>query len=448
MKMNSLRIAAAAPLFVSAACSQAGLIQQYYDMRPAMQRGDWNTAAAQLEKAKEDPYGEGDAVMYWLNMGTILHYAQKPEESNGYLIKAEAKIQELWTTSIGQTAGSMISNDTVQDYAGEDFEKVLLYVYTALNNLKLGKQQDALVEARRADEFLKKMLVAYEKEGEDGTKTVYKQDAFILWLVGMLYEMEGNAQDAYITYKAAYTAYATDYAGNFGMPAPKFLGEDLVRLGTPLGFTEDVEKFKAETGATGESAEKLKENGEVIVIHGNGESPSKRELMFDGQMPDGYVMAIAVPEFVANTPRVAYATVSANGVSANSELAEPITSIVLKNFELRLPGIKAKAVARAIIKYAATKVASAAAGGSDSALGSIIGLAGNIAAAASEAADLRSWTVLPAQFNVARMFLPPGQQTVQVTYHDANGAQLGPTESFQVEVVAGKRNVISVRSMY
>jgi len=411
-----------------------------------MQRGDWNTAAAQLDKAKEDPYGEGDRVMYWLNMGTILHYAQKADDSNANLIKAEAAMQELWTTSVSGQVGSMLSNDTVVDYGGEDFEKVLVYVYTALNNLKLGKPADALVEARRADEFLKKMLVHYEKEGESGT--VYKQDAFILWLIGMLYEMEGNNQDAYILYKAAYVAYQTDYAGNFGMPPPKFIGEDLVRTGEPLGFAEDVAKFKAETGATGESLEKLKENGEVIVIHGNGESPSKRELIFDGQMPDGYVMAIAVPEFVANVPKVAYATVSSDGVSANTELAEPITSIVLKNFELRLPGIKTKAIARAVIKYVATKAAQAIAGGSDSALGSIVGLAGNIAAAATEAADLRSWTVLPAQFNVGRIFLPAGPHTVTVSYHDAGGAPVGPQETFQVDVVAGKRSVLSVRSMY
>jgi len=448
--MNSVRralqLAAGAPLLLSMACSQAGLVQQYYEMRPAMQRGDWNTAAAQLDKAKEDPYGEGDRVMYWLNMGTILHYAQKADDSNANLIKAEAAMQELWTTSVSGQVGSMLSNDTVVDYGGEDFEKVLVYVYTALNNLKLGKPADALVEARRADEFLKKMLVHYEKEGESGT--VYKQDAFILWLIGMLYEMEGNNQDAYILYKAAYVAYQTDYAGNFGMPPPKFIGEDLVRTGEPLGFAEDVAKFKAETGATGESLEKLKENGEVIVIHGNGESPSKRELIFDGQMPDGYVMAIAVPEFVANVPKVAYATVSSDGVSANTELAEPITSIVLKNFELRLPGIKTKAIARAVIKYVATKAAQAIAGGSDSALGSIVGLAGNIAAAATEAADLRSWTVLPAQFNVGRIFLPAGPHTVTVSYHDAGGAPVGPQETFQVDVVAGKRSVLSVRSMY
>lgn len=446
MTSRALQLGASAALLLSsAACSQAGLIQHYHNMRPAMIKGDWNTAAAMMEKGKEDPYGEGDRVMYWLNLGTILHYAQKPEDSNANLIKAEAAMQELWTTSISAEVGSMLTNDTVKDYGGEDFEKVLVYLYTSLNNVKLGKGQDAIVEARRADEFLKKMLVQYEKEGELGT--VYKQDAFILWLIGLYYEMEGSTNDAFLTYKAALQAYQTDYAGTFGMPAPKFLGEDLVRTGQMMGFSEDVAKYKAELGATGESLDKLKEMGELIVVHGNGESPSKRELIFDGTMPDGYVMAIAIPEFVAQNPRTAYATIKVGDASANSELAEPMTSIVLKNFELRLPGIKTKAIARAIVKYLATKAASAVAGGSDSALGSIVGLAGNIAAAATEAADLRSWTTLPAQFNIGRLYLPAGTHTVDVTYHDAGGAQVGQGEQLTVEVVAGKRVIVSVRSI-
>ena len=46
---------------------------------------------------------------------------------------------------------------------------------------------------------------------------------------------------------------------------------------------------------------------------------------------------------------------------AKTELAEPVTKIAIKNFEYKLPAIKARAVARTIIKYVATKGAQAAA---------------------------------------------------------------------------------------
>ncbi|MCI0704834.1 MAG: hypothetical protein L0241_27565, partial [Planctomycetia bacterium] len=79
---RSLLLVASATALSASACSQAGLLKHYSEMRPAMVRGDWETAAAQMDKAKEDPYGEKDRVMYWLNMGTVLHYANKAEDSN------------------------------------------------------------------------------------------------------------------------------------------------------------------------------------------------------------------------------------------------------------------------------------------------------------------------------------------------------------------------------
>lgn len=431
----------------ASACSQAGLHKHYTTMRPAMISGDWQTAAAQMEKAKDDPYGEKDRVMYWLNLGTVLHYAQKPEESNANLVKAEAAMQELWTTSVSAEASKLMLNETAQSYPGEDFEKVLVYVYTSLNNVKLGKIQDAIVEARRADELLKKMLVHYDKEGEVGT--IYKQDAFMLWLIGLYYEMEGGTgwNDALITYKAAWEAYESEYAGKFGAAPPTYLAEDIVRAAMLSGVGDVAAEWQQKTGATGETAQKLAEMGEVIVIHGNGEAPSKRELRFDGIMPDGYVMSIAVPEFIAVPPRIAYAEVTAAGASAKTELAEPISQIVLKNFELRLPAIKTRAIARAVVKYAASKGAEAVAGGSNSALGSIVGLAANVAAAVTEAADLRSWTTLPESFRVARLWLPPGQHQLEVTYYEASGVQIGKKEFFTVDVQPGRRQIISVRSV-
>ncbi len=439
-------LALAAALVSTTACSQAGLRKQYQEMKPAMIRGDWKTASAQLEQSKEKVYGEKDRVMFWLNMGTILHYAGDVKGSQANFVKAEETMQELWTKSISAEASKVLVNETMQSYPGEDFEKVLIYLYTSLNHAQQGNIADALVEGRRADEFLKKLKVHFEKEGEGGT--VYTQDAFMLWLVGLYYEMEGSLNDAFLAYKAAFQAYETEYAGKFGMPPPKYLAEDCVRTATLIGFSDEVAKFSAAAGAeAGHTVKKLAEMGEVIIVHGNGESPFKRELRFNNTMPDGYVMSITVPEFVAQPAQIAYAKASAGGVEASTELAEPMTSIVLENFKHRVGAIKARAVARAIVKYAASKgaqkIGEAAGGG---ALGALVGLAANVASAATEAADLRSWTLLPANVNVARMWLPPGEHELKVSYHSASGATIGRSDSFKVTIAPGKRQLVSVRS--
>lgn len=430
------------------ACSQAGLRKQYTEMRPNMMKGDWKTAVAQLDKSKDDVYGEKDRVMYWLNMGTLLHYAGDVKTSQQNFVNAEKTIQDLWTTSVTAEASKLLVNETVQSYAGEDFEKILIYMYTSLNHAQNNNLQDALVEARRADELLKKMEVHYAKEGNGGT--VYTQDAFMLWLVGLYLEMEGmsSMNDAFLAYKASYMIYKKEYAGSFGASMPNFIAEDLVRTAKLIGFDDDAAKITEATGATGETVQKLGTMGEVIIVHGNGESPFKRELKFNGTMPDGYVTSVAVPQFVPIPPRIAYAQVAAGSMSAKTEVAEPVTKIVLKNFAHRLPAIKARAIARAIAKYAITKGAQAAgkaAGGGT--VGALVGLAGNIAAVATEAADLRSWTTLPANIGVARLWLPPGDHAVSVTYHAATGAKIGRTDTFNVSLQAGQRKLISVRSL-
>lgn len=416
-----------------------------------MVRGEWDSAAKALEASKEKEYKEEDRVMFWLNLGTLYHYAGDYQASNKNFVAAEAEMQKLWTTSISSEASKFIVSESVQDYGGEEFEKILLYFYTALNAVEQGRIDDALVEARRADEFLKKMQVHYEKEaGEDGKAIglLYKQDAFILWLVGMFYEMEGSHNDAHLAYKAALNAYANEYAGKFGTPAPQFLKEDVVRSAYLSGLTADGDDLKARLGVAGDTLEKLRSGmAELIVFHGAGEAPYKKDLFIDGRMPDGYVSRIAIPKFEAVPYRVTQANVSVGGVSSTTVMAEPITTIALRNYEHRLPAIKARAIARAIVKYVATKATSSAvSGGKDSSsgrkvAGALVGLLGNVAAAASEHADLRAWTTLPAAIGVTRMWVPAGQQSVKVDFVG------GGSRAIPVTLEPGQRRIISVRTL-
>lgn len=427
-----------------AACRHHGdLHKQYAEMRPAMMAGDWGQAATALEAAqKQGVYKESDRVMYWLNMGTIAHYAGDTKRSMDVLVKAESAIQELWTKSIGAEASKFVVSDTLASYPGEDYEKVLLYYYTALNRVKDGKLQDALVEARRADEFLKKMLVEFEKE-EGGT--LYRQDAFMVWLVGLFYEMEGTYQDAYIAYKAAYDTYEKEYSQKFGTPVPAFLKEDLARLAVLAKQPGDAAEWKSK-GAPGTSLQSAADGmGEIVLIHGSGESPFKRELFIDGTMPDGKIVRIALPELVDRPSSIYYAEMNVGGATAKTELAEPVKQIALVNFKHRLPGITARAIARAIVKYVATKGAEKAAGGGTASL--VVGLVGNIASAVSEAADLRGWTTLPGAFNVARLWVPAGQHELTVTYHAPTGGQVGRTDKISVTVEPGRHHIVSVRTV-
>ena len=304
---------------------------------------------------------------------------------------------------------------------------------------------------RRAarDEFLKKMQVHYDKEGNGGT--LYRQDAFMLWLVGLFYEIEGSMNDAMLAYKEAYKTYDKEYRGKFGSGPPEYVIEDVARTAKLSGDAETAEQAMSK-GAKGESLKKLAEGqAELIIIHGNGEAPSKKQFDFKARMPDGYMLKVALPQFVDRRPSIDHARVNVGEVTERTQIAEPVANIALRNYKHRLPAIKARAIVRATAKYVASKAAKKAVGGSGkdknrALAGALVGIAANVAAAASEQADLRVWNTLPSNFGVTRIWLAPGQHNVKVTFHNKSGGQIGRTVTRSVELKKGERKIVSVRS--
>lgn len=441
----------AVSLLAAGCASQSGIVRQYQEMRPALLERKWDSAVAQLEGAKTRVYRAQDRVMYWLNLGTLLHYAGEYERSMENFVLAEETMQEMWTKSISGEIGRFVLNETTQGYAGEDHERVLIYLFTAMNRVQQGRIADALVEARRADEQLKKMRVAYESE--DGLGTVYQQDAFMLWLVGVFYEIEGSYNDAYLAYDRARVIYEEEYT-RFRTEPPPFLYEDLFRTAARSGLTEEANALLESGQATGTTLERLMEGwGEIILVHGSGEAPFKREKRLNVPIPDGYVVSIALPEPVYVPHEIEFARLSASGAEVSTHSVEPVASIALAQYAAQAPEIQARAVARAAIKYAATKAASEAVKGGRNAsdeqrfAGALVGLIGNIAAAATEGADLRAWTTLPADFGAARVWVPPGTHEVEISYHGANGARLGAVETRTLTLGPNERRLISVRSL-
>jgi hypothetical protein len=137
-----------------------------------------------------------------------------------------------------------------------------------------------------------------------------------------------------------------------------------------------------------------------------------------------------------------------DGASATSVVAEPVATIAVKNFERQEGAIKARAVARAAIKYAATKASAAAVrgDGQDSGrnlAGALVNLIGNAASAASEGADLRSWNLLPAEFHIARLWVEPGARPVRVETQGSRELLLETT----LDLEPGARRILSVRSL-
>jgi uncharacterized protein len=426
--MGALRLSAAACSLLLASCAAPTAF--YRDVDAGMAAGKYDEAIATV-RSNRQAYGEKASVLYRLDMGALFHYAGNPDSSSVYLLAAEREIGDLYTKSISAEALAFVLNDNVLPYDGEDFERVLVNVYLALNFAAKGLPDEAVVEARKVDLKLKDYARQYQG------KNAYQEDAFARYLSGILYESTGEINDAFIAYQKAHEAYAL-YESTFGTPEPPFLLNDLVRTARMLAFTEEAERYRALGGA--EPAAGSARPGSVVVIAYAGLGPVKIEERPSVSIADEsgtiHTFQVALPRFLPRMKgsrtydiTVERAADSSQAATGRTVLAEDVTAIAGKVLEDRLGLIYLKSGGRALLKFLAAEKAKSAIkqkSGNDGKTETngdrltnfLSSLAIDLVVGATEAADLRTWRTLPAQFQISRIFLPAGEYRMHASSQD------------------------------
>ena len=384
--------------------------------------------------------------MYDFDRAMTLHLAGRYEESNMYLEKAEIKIDELFTKSITSEAGAMLTNDNLLPYEGENFEKVMVNVFAALNYVYMGKWDDALVEARKVDH---KLNVFNDKYDE---KNVYKEDAYARYLTGILYEAKKELNDAFIAYRKAFDVYE-EYYRDYGTPMPPTLPQDLLRTSEALGMTVEHSSYREKfPHVKWISQKEFDELGELIFFSYNGRSPVKEDYFITVPVHDKNgktsFFRMALPKFKPLLNNIAYTNVTLTGpgegsISQEAFLVEDITAIAKKNLEDRIVRITAKAAARAISKFLLSRKIKKKA--QNNPLASILADIGTtIYSFVSEQSDKRSWRTLPDQIMMVRVAIPPGPYTVAVEYYSA-GRNLLHRKEYRVTINSGEKKFLNYR---
>lgn len=428
----------------------APTIKHYPRINQHLLVGDYDSAYKVVKESRET-YAERNAVLYYLDEGIISHFAGRYRESNKSFFEAEAIMDELYTKSISKEAASFVISDNTVPYRGEDFEMAMVNLFLALNFVGLGKWEDAVVEARKVDSKLNLINSKYE----EGKKNVYKEDAFIRFLMGSFYEVEGEINDAFISYRKSEEVYRRDYVPNYGLSPPPILIENLLTSADAMGFYEEADQIKKQyPSVTFTEAETKRQMAEVFVVHYNGMGPEKKEEYFLVPMPDGYIMKIAYPKFVRRGYGISHGEVSVRNLetgtsySASTLLMEDIASIAVLNLENRINRVKVKAIARATTKYLASTAASKAVEQRHGALaGMLTKMTANIASVATEQADVRQWRLLPAEIRVGRMLVPPGEYSGNIQFVGRGGAVIHSREITPFSVREKEKRVFTCRTL-
>lgn len=426
-------------------------------VRDELAARDFDAALATVEKNRKGR----DLLLYWLEKGLVLHYADRWRESNDAFEQAEQLAADLYTKSVSQGLVSLFTNDTSIDYRADPFELAMVPYYRALNYVYLGERDEAVVEARKASLTLRQWAEQdlgalgqldpgrQEQKAADDDQLL-RNNAFLHYVSGLIYEWGGELNDAFIAYRNAAEAYGPA-ARRWQLQTPPWLGEDLARTARRLGFRDELAalnqafpEIMAGAAAADSAARVGRLRGEVVLLLELGSAPLKmqeelnvpilksddrrdrdrwaRDLWWRtrpgwsaGKAEIDYWLRVAVPKLASNRPLVTGARVSA-GVAGGNAVAVPIEDIegrAFTTFEAEQGAVLLKTLARGLAKYAATKQADKKGKGA--------GWLANLLGAAFETADTRSWLTLPNRVAMARLRLPAGVYDLQVELTDADG---------------------------
>jgi len=404
------------PVFILSAvllssCSYAPTVQPQVNALVVAER--FSNALKVLEEQK-DGYGESNSLLYLLDKALVLHLAGQYEQSAEVFEQAKIEYDILYTRSISTISKSWLTNDYALPYTGEDFERVLINIFQALNFAAMGNIDEALVEARDVDSTLNAINAQYPV----GQKNVYKDDAFARLLMGLLYEARGTGQgfnDAFISFEKAWQSYKNEYQPQYNLGVPKVLKQGLLRTSFVMGRAEYSRYQKLFKDLAPLRQPASGEPGVLVLVHYHGLSPLKLQSSFVLPLPGRYLGKLAFPRYHQRRTEdhpfnLEVRGKNGNKISVTTELGEDIEAIAIKNLADRKVRIISKAVSRSAGKYFAARAAEQQVSeqGGDT-VGEVFNYGMNLNNVYSEQADLRSWQTLPAQIRIARISLDSGE---------------------------------------
>lgn len=399
-------------------------------------------------------------LLYFFEKGRLYHLMQQYDSSNAFFNRADNFIETSKRTA-GDIAKANMINPMMQTYLGEDMERFMMHYYKGLNYLYLNQSNEAVVEARR-------ITLAENAQGDkfNNKANRYSKDAFALNLQGMLYEANGDINNAFIAYRNAADVYLGSGNTYYGVALPQQLKQDVLRTAQQMGFNEEKERYEKlfNTNLNSDTAT----GGYLILFVERGLAPVKREKNFyishnnngltgffftdeygnqvnlpfdytyyntidrnDSRLQSFRSIRVAIPYYEVRYTNNNPVTITVNNAIYTSEPAQDINTLSTGILKERMLKEIADALARQILKKLAEKAVekSAEAISKNNSkekdeqkkkekakdAGEIAGLLVNLINTATEKADTRNWQSLPAYIQYVRVPLQKGSNTITIT---------------------------------
>ena len=397
---------------------------------------------ATLYRQFDDAITGQDGLLYAQEAGRIAQITGDFEASKAYYqqaVDAYSKFDDkavISASDLGATASSLFINDNVIPYRGPGYERIMLHQYQALNYLFSRDSQGALVEVRRSNELQQSEQARYQKSQASvqamangtidaevnrlgqaaGTTTSSFLNAYSYYTTGLLHELLGEENDAFIDYRKAAQI----------SPDNPYLQQDLVRLAKKLAMPQ-YEEFKRRWG----DAKLAKPGqGQVVVILERGFVPEKQSFTVPFRISGNWQTA-SLATYVPSRVSVPQGEIIGLGTVLKTAPLASIDALAITALKEELPSALFRQAARIYAKAEmARSVRSESKRRKDEFDAGAIAM--QIFNVVTEQADRRSWLTLPSQAQLGRRYLDAGQYQIR----------LGQSQVQAVDVQSDKTTLI------
>ena len=391
-----------AALCFLAGCASFG--ERTMKIRSEFTNGNIEKTNAEIDKALKQKK-RSDADLLKLNRAIVALSSGEPREAETLFREVRDRFDQIESERekrVAEKAVSMLLDDNTVSYAGEDYENVLIRVFLALSNLMYDGTDApayALQIGYKQNEIIRRGEM---KDPKNSGKTInpkagsYRQVAIGQYLIGLMQEATYRNHDDVVKAYEAVNAWESEFSQG----------------------RQDLER--ARRGVHAQPG-----NGVVYVFALVGAGPYKVqkncEVLHDAQILTTFLIAmmskrptlpdfspVMIPYIVRPRETVSALSVSVSGKwQGQTETITDIGRMAEEQFEAVKPQIIARAVVRRTLKKGILY-------GSKEALDANpwVGLAmdaGAMVLQSLETADTRSWNLLPAEIQVARLEVPAGK---------------------------------------